>query len=111
MEGVLAHHAADIVMFDVPPPVQLKGIDAYRKSWELFFAHQGKGGAFDLNELEIAADRQVAFCHAIVTCGGADPADQFPVRLTIGLRKVDNDWVVTHEHHSVPADESDPPLN
>jgi ketosteroid isomerase-like protein len=90
-------------MFDVPAPVQLKGIDAYRRSWEVFFTHQGKGGAFNLGELQIATGHDVAFCHAILTCGGADPADQFPVRLTIGLRKVDNAWVVTHEHHSVPA--------
>jgi uncharacterized protein (TIGR02246 family) len=103
MEGVLAEHAPDIVMFDVPAPVQIKGIEAYRKSWEVFFANQGKGGAFNLTELEIAAGHDVAFCHAVVTCGGADPADQFPVRLTIGLRKVDNTWIVTHEHHSVTA--------
>jgi ketosteroid isomerase-like protein len=24
-------------------------------------------------------------------------------RLTIGLRKVDNGWIIFHEHHSVPA--------
>ena len=36
MDGVLAHHADDIVMFDVPPPLQSKGIDAYKKTWELF---------------------------------------------------------------------------
>ena len=103
MEGVLAHHADDIVMFDVPPPAQLKGIDAYRESWERFFAYQSKDGAFDLGALAIAAGNDVAFAHAILTCGSADPAGQFPVRLTVGLRKVDGDWLVTHEHHSVPA--------
>jgi hypothetical protein len=25
-------------MFDVPPPMQSKGIEAYRKSWDLFFS-------------------------------------------------------------------------
>jgi ketosteroid isomerase-like protein len=24
-------------------------------------------------------------------------------RLTIGLRKIDGRWTITHEHHSVPA--------
>jgi ketosteroid isomerase-like protein len=24
-------------------------------------------------------------------------------RLTVGLRKIDGRWVVTHEHHSIPA--------
>jgi len=103
MEGVLAHHADDIVMFDVPPPLQTKGIDTYKKAWELFFAMQGKG-AFDLSELEIAASHDVAFCHSIVTCGTREKEGQFKVRLTVGLRKVNEGWVITHEHHSVPAD-------
>ena len=102
MAGVLAHHADSIVMFDVPVPLHNRGRDAYRQAWELFFAAQGKG-AFDLGELEIVAGDDVAFCHSIVTCGGLDPANQFPVRLTLGLRKIDGAWTITHEHHSVPA--------
>ena len=27
LDGILAHHAPDLVMFDVPPPVKLQGID------------------------------------------------------------------------------------
>ncbi|MBN4669100.1 hypothetical protein HUS74_26370, partial [Pandoraea nosoerga] len=27
--GILAHHDQDIVMFDVPPPLQSRGLDAY----------------------------------------------------------------------------------
>ena len=30
MPGILAHHSEDIVMFDVPPPFQSVGIDAYK---------------------------------------------------------------------------------
>ena len=68
LEGILAAHANTIVMFDVPPPLQAKGLEAYAKTWEQFFAFQDKG-AFDLNELEITASDTVAFCHSIVTCG------------------------------------------
>jgi ketosteroid isomerase-like protein len=56
MAGVLARHAEDIVMFDVPPPVRSKGIAAYEKTWDLFFANSPGGeGAFDLSELELQA--------------------------------------------------------
>ena len=103
MESVLAHHAEAIVMFDVPAPLQVRGIDDYRRQWELIFKEQGEG-AFDLGDLEIAAGSDVAFAHAILTCGTNDPASRFRVRLTVGLRKVDGDWLVTHEHHSVPAE-------
>jgi len=37
-DGILANHSADMLMFDVPPPVQSKGIEAYRKTWDLFFS-------------------------------------------------------------------------
>jgi ketosteroid isomerase-like protein len=29
--------------------------------------------------------------------------DGFLFRLTVGLGKVDGDWRIAHEHHSVPA--------
>ena len=103
MDGVLAHHADDVVMFDVPPPLQARGLAEYKKTWELFFSFQGKG-AFDLRELEIAAGDRVAFCHCLVTRGSIDKEGQFDVRLTIGLRKIEGDWIITHEHHSVPAE-------
>ena len=37
MDSVLAHHTDDIVMFDVPLPLQAKGRQEYKKTWELFF--------------------------------------------------------------------------
>jgi ketosteroid isomerase-like protein len=37
LEGVLADHADEIQMFDVPPPNELRGLDAYRNSWPPFF--------------------------------------------------------------------------
>ncbi len=103
MAGLLAQHAADIVMFDVPPPHIKRGIEAYQRQWDVFFAAQGKG-VFELNELEITAGDGVALCHSIVTCGSKAKDRQFKVRLTIGLQKANGDWIVTHEHHLVPAE-------
>lgn len=54
MEGILKNHTEDIVMFDVPVPMQSKGIDEYKKTWELFFRHNSGGeNSFDLSELKI----------------------------------------------------------
>ena len=38
--GVLAHHTDDVVMFDVPPPVAVRGTGAYRETWPPFFDWQ-----------------------------------------------------------------------
>ena len=44
LASVLADHAADIVMFDVPPPHDgVRGIDAYRETWPPFFDWQRQG--------------------------------------------------------------------
>lgn len=106
--GILAHHEQDIVMFDVPPPLQSRGIDEYRKTWDLFFRYYEPAQAFDIEELAITAGDDVAFAFAIMRCGSGTPSGPpeeggFLFRLTIGLRKVDGDWRIAHEHHSVPA--------
>jgi ketosteroid isomerase-like protein len=46
LETVVADHAADIVMFDVPPPDRgVRGIDAYRDTWPPFFEWQLQGAS------------------------------------------------------------------
>ena len=108
LSGILAHHDKEIVMFDVPPPLQSRGMDAYQKTWDLFFRYHKPSQAFDIEELAITAGADVAFAVAIMRCGSgtsSGPAEQsgFLFRLTIGLRKIDGNWLITHEHHSVPA--------
>ena len=107
LDAVLADHASDIVMFDVPPPDDgIRGLDAYRESWPPFFEWQRSGGSFKITELDVTAGADVAFAHALLRCGTPEDLREHPdhrLRLTIGLRKVDGRWVVTHEHHSFPA--------
>ena len=106
IDTVLAEHDPDIVMFDVPPPYDgIRGIDAYRQSWPPFFEWQRQGAVFDIVELDMTAGDDVAFAHALVRCGKPEDFEKNPdnrLRMTIGLRKHDGKWVVTHEHHSFP---------
>jgi uncharacterized protein (TIGR02246 family) len=106
METVLADHADDIVMFDVPPPEEgVRGIDAYRETWPPFFEWQAQGARFDIVRLDVTAGADVAFAHALLRCGRPEELEKDPtnrLRLTIGLRKDGGRWVVTHEHHSFP---------
>jgi ketosteroid isomerase-like protein len=104
MAGVLKNHAADMIMFDVPPPLQLKGIAAYEASWPQFFDASPKPIKFDIVDLQITAGRDVAFAVALMRCTEIEGGNvDLDFRLTIGFRKVDGQWIVTHEHHSVPA--------
>lgn len=107
IEGILAHHSPDILMFDVPV-VEVRGTEAYRQGWEQMFPWLGEHGKFELRDIEVTAGEDVAFASARVACSGKelqDKGEELDVRLTVGLKKVDGQWVVTHEHHSeVSAD-------
>ncbi len=90
-------------MFDVPPPQRgVRGLDAYRDTWPGFFEWQTSGAVFEIESLDVTPGVDVAFAFALLRCRTPaferDP--QHRLRLTIGLRKVDDRWVVTHEHHS-----------
>jgi ketosteroid isomerase-like protein len=105
-EGILADHDRNIVMFDVPPPIRSQGIDAYRRTWDLFFTVHQHADPFDVLELEVTAGQDVAFAVAMMRCGGAHDRGEcylLDFRLTVGLRKVDDRWCVVHEHHSLPV--------
>ena len=108
LNTVLADHADDIVMFDVPPPYDgVRGIDAYRDTWPPFFEWQARGASFDITSLEVVAGDDVAYAHALLRCGMPDELEANPanrLRLTLGLRKEQGRWVVAHEHHSFPLE-------
>lgn len=106
LDTVLADHAQDLVMFDVPPPYDgVRGLDAYRDTWPGFFEWQKSGASFELQSLEVTAGADVAFAFALLHCRNADDNPERLLRLTIGLRKIDGRWTVTHEHHSFPHDD------
>ncbi|MGK5114155.1 MULTISPECIES: YybH family protein [unclassified Geodermatophilus] len=106
LAGVLADHADDIVMFDVPPPDDgVRGLDAYRDTWPPFFEWQRQGATFEVVELDVTAGDDVAWAHALLRCGTPEEHAQDParrLRLTLGLRREGGRWVVAHEHHSFP---------
>jgi uncharacterized protein (TIGR02246 family) len=106
LEGILAHHSPDMLMFDVPPPEQSKGIEAYKKTWDLFFAWSQDSGVFDIREMNVTVGSDVAFVTALMKCAGTEANGdkvELKFRLTMGLRKIGGQWTVTHEHHSIPA--------
>lgn len=99
---ILVHHSEDVLMFDFPSIV--RGIEAYDQTWDFFFTAPTGPISFVPSDLVVTASDEVAFASCLIHCEGtsAGPVD---LRLTIGLRRIDGEWVVTHEHHSVPTQE------
>jgi uncharacterized protein (TIGR02246 family) len=103
--GIRADHDSDVLMFDVPPPFLSRGLDAYMATWETFFAWQAKPVQFDLHDIAITAGNDVAFATALGRCCDLSSGERVDLefRLTMGFRKLDGQWRILHEHHSIPA--------
>jgi uncharacterized protein (TIGR02246 family) len=104
--AIRADHDPDLLMFDVPPPFQSRGLDAYMATWELFFGGSARPVEFDFRDVAVTAGADVAFATATGHCRYLDAGTPTPLdfRLTMGFRRIAGKWRVIHEHHSVPAD-------
>jgi ketosteroid isomerase-like protein len=106
MDGILKNHDANIVMFDLPYPLQSKGIRKYKKTWDLFFSWSKQSRVFDVVEMEVKANEYLAFCYGIMRCAGKNKEgseEKYTFRLTLGLVKKNGQWLICHEHHSLPT--------
>jgi ketosteroid isomerase-like protein len=72
LNGILRNHSSNMLMFDVPPPLQSKGIDAYEKTWQVFFAWSPDPVVFNIREMSITAGSDVAFVAAVMHCAGTE---------------------------------------
>ena len=106
-DGILRNHSADLVMFDVPPPFESVGLKAYRKTWDLFLGWFDGEVRFEVKDMTVVAGSTVAFAFAKMQCFGPNlegKPEPLDFRLSIGLKKIDGQWMIVHEHHSVPAE-------
>ncbi len=104
---IMSYYTPDILLFDLAPPLEYRGADAYRKNWEEWLpSFQGPVG-YEIRDLSINTGDDVAFCHSLNRISGTRTnGEQTDVwaRATIGFRRIDGKWMVTHEHVSVPFD-------
>ena len=104
--GILANHSSDMHMFDVPPPFQSRGLDEYTQTWNTFFECAREPVKFEISDMNVTVGTDLAVVAASMRCDGGETTGEkveLAFRLTVGLRKVNNRWIIFHEHHSVPA--------
>jgi|SRR5208282_630339 len=96
-----------LVVFDVIPPRQYVGADAYKKDLQGFLGSFNGPVTFENSDLQVVADGKLGCAHYVQHLAGTGkdgkPVD-ITVRVTDVLRKVKGKWLIMHEHVSVPVD-------
>lgn len=106
VERLMTFYAADVVVFDVRPPLDTRGADAYRQNFERWFSAFDGPLSFDFVELRVAPGEYTAFCHYLAMVVGSRPEGRtsgYWVRGTTCFERRDGDWLITHEHISMPS--------
>jgi uncharacterized protein (TIGR02246 family) len=109
VDAIMKVYAPDqtLVVFDVVPPRQYVGAAAYRKDWQTFFGSFDGPITVELTDLDVAADRNLAYSHSIQHVAGTDKQGKkldLTVRVTDVYKKARGRWLIIHEHVSVPVD-------
>jgi len=107
LEGLKSMYAPNIVSFDVNPPLQHLGAEAKWKNWvEAFTVFQRPLG-YEIRNLMITVGDDVAFGYSLNRLSGTlknGNRSGFWVRATFCFRKIDGNWLIAHDHVSVPLD-------
>ena len=94
-----------LIVFDASVPRQYTGAAAYTKDWNDFWAMYPGPAKIDLSDLDITTGGNVAYSHSIQHATLTDKKGkkmEFTVRTTDGYKKVNGQWLISHEHVSVP---------
>jgi ketosteroid isomerase-like protein len=106
LDRLLAFYDRDVEVFDLRASLHISGAGAYRNNLEHWFdSFEGPLG-FELHNLRVAPGETTAFCHYLALVTGARPNGRISgywVRGTTCFERRGGEWLVTHEHISLPA--------
>jgi ketosteroid isomerase-like protein len=71
IDAVMSHYAADIVTFDLAPPLQTTGADALKKSLQEWFPTFRGPVGYEIRDLCVTTGDDVAFCRSLNRISGA----------------------------------------
>ena len=105
VDGVMALYAADIVSFDLAPPLQYVGAERLRQNLDDWFPTFIGPIGYEIADLSITVGGAVGFCRSLnrlngMRTGGENTDVWF--RATVCCRKIEDKWMIVHEHTSVP---------
>ena len=107
LEGLERLYTADVVSFDVEPPLQHVGVAAKMKNWSNVFTFF-QDATYEVRDLDLTVGDDVAFGHCFGRLSGTlrngTATSGMWVRATFCFQRVDGNWLIAHDQVSVPLD-------
>jgi uncharacterized protein (TIGR02246 family) len=105
-EAIVACFAPESTAYTLAPPLaHTYGGEHQREFLENWYPRfQGPMG-FEITQPTIVASDDIAYCHFMKQLSATTAEGEsfsFWYRVTLGLRRIDGDWKIVHEHESVP---------
>jgi ketosteroid isomerase-like protein len=106
LERLMSFYAHDVEVFDLRFSLNVPGAAAYRNNVEHWFESVEGPLKYEIHGLRVVPGEFSSFCHylALVVAARADGSKTgYWVRVTSCFERRDGEWLVTHEHVSMPA--------
>ena len=107
VEALAAQQAADVLAFNVLPPLRLQGAEQVAPQTRAWFDGYARGPGYEVRDLVVDADGDLGYCaflyHVTGTLQTGKEVSMW-VRATLVCRKRDGRWVIVHDHESIPWD-------
>jgi len=103
---LMSLYSPDSIYYDVVPPLQFTGSAAIRRNFLRWFAEYTGPIGLEISDLHVAVSGDVAFAHMLGRDSGNRNGDYSGVwlRSTVCCQRINNKWLITHEHISLPID-------
>jgi ketosteroid isomerase-like protein len=107
VDSIMALYADDIIAYDVVPPLQYVGKDAYRVDYQQFLSQYEGNLRVEVRDLHVGATGDLGYAAGLELISGTLKNGQKSdvwLRFTSLFRKSNGRWLDFHDHISVPVD-------
>jgi ketosteroid isomerase-like protein len=107
IDGIMRHYANGVEVFGIISPLHYNGKEEHRKHWEEMVGGFNGPIGYEIKEFHVVAGDDIAYSSSLNRISGKrmnGKSDSNWIRVTVCYRKIEGEWLATHEHVSVPFD-------
>ncbi|GAA3522785.1 hypothetical protein GCM10022393_41790 [Aquimarina addita] len=107
VDNIMKYYTADILSYDLMAPIQFEGESMWRDNWVNFFNTFEGSIQLTFEDLTVFQSGDLATIRGLTRLQGETATGQnidMWTRETNVMRKINGEWLIVHDHVSVPMD-------